>query len=148
MSESFIDNLEEDDVRLNDHIDEVRSLMTKYNMMANEDPITVINNDKTLRILFSEIILTIKQQYNDMRQITDELFVYTENAKTLSEGKKPYLFSDCEKSTDIFKKMNSLLDNTNKKAEEITYNIEDIEKSLIKIRRLYESIIVKTCDYV
>jgi hypothetical protein len=140
MSDSFIDDLEQEDTRLHEHISKIRSSVQK--LKPNEDPMVIINNDKALRILFSETILDIKRQYNDIKQIADELFSYTENTKILSEGKKPYLFSDCERSTDVFSKMNVLLDNTNKKAEEISYNIEDIEKSLVKIRRLYESIIV------
>lgn len=152
---SFIDDIHTienvgdlEDHNLTKHIDDLRNLFKKYNVSINNDPFEVINNDKTIRVLLSDIIIDIKQQYADIKFIADHLYIHSLNAKQLSEGKKPYIYQDCNTSTEIFGKMVSQFEENNKKTEDIGYNIEEIEHKLIRMRRLYESILTNVVDYI
>lgn len=130
-----------EDPRLTKHIDELRELFHKYRVKLNNDPLEVINNDKNIRVILSEIIIEIKQYYLDIKHITDHLYIHTINTKQLSEGTKPYIYQECKSSSEIFNKMSNILDENAKKVEEISYGIEEIEHKLVKMRRLYESIL-------
>jgi len=120
----------------------------KYKVKINKDPYEVINNDKEIRVMLSDIIIDIKQQYIDIKHIAEYLYIHSLNAKQLSEGDKPYIYQECTKSSDIFNKMSTIFEEHNKNIEEIGYNIEEIEHKLIKMRRLYESILVNVADYI
>lgn len=130
-----------EDPRLTQHIDELRDLFLKYKVQLNTDPLEVINNDKNIRIMLSEIIIEIKQYYLDIKHITDHLYIHTINTKQLSEGIKPYIYQECKTSSEIFSKLSNILNENTKKVEEISYGIEEIEHRLVKMRRLYESIL-------
>lgn len=157
MSSSFIDDLapvtnesisELEDVKLTKHIDDLRNLFMKYKVKINDDPFEVINNDKSIRVALSEIIIDIKQQYLDIKHIADHLYIHSLNTKELSEGNKPYIYKDCTTSKEIFNKMSILFEENYRKTEDIGYNIEEIEHKLIKSRRLYESILSSIADYI
>lgn len=157
MTSSFIDDLspipteainELEDSKLTKHIDDLRDLFIKYKVKINDDPFEVINNDKTIRVVLSEIIIDIKQQYVDIKHIADHLYIHSLNAKQLSEGNKPYIYQECTTSKEIFNKMSNIFEENTKKAEDIGYNIEEIEHKLIKMRRLYESILTNVADYI
>jgi len=151
---SYIDNIptekltELEDEKLTTHIDEVRSLLKQYDITTEEDPIMVINNDKKARIMFSELILEIRQQQNDLRTLSDNLYVMMNNAKELSKGTKPFKYKDTQYSTDIFSKMHLEIEEFNHKSEHIILMSEEVEKKLILIRRLYESLVKNIYDYV
>lgn len=157
MTSTFIDDLapisteaiaELEDHKLTKHIDDLRDLFMKYKVRVNNDPFEVINNDKAIRVSLSEIIIDIKQQYLDIKHISDHLYIHSLNAKQLSEGNKPYIYQECNTSKEIFNKMSSIFEENTKKAEDIGYNIEEIEHKLIKMRRLYESILSNVADYI
>lgn len=158
MASSFIDDItpvsnaesinDLEDHKLTKHIDDLRNLFMKYKVKINSDPFEVINNDKAIRVSLSEIIIDIKQQYLDIKHIADYLYVHSLNAKQLSEGNKPYIYQECSTSTEIFNKMSNIFEEHNKKVEDIGYNIEEIEHKLIKMRRLYESILTNVADYI
>ncbi len=157
MSSSFVDDLlpvnaeninELEDHKLTKHIDDLRDLFMKFKVKVNTDPFEVINNDKAIRVSLSEIIIDIKQQYLDIKHIADHLYIHSLNAKQLSEGVKPYVYQDCNTSKEIFNKMSSTFEENTKKVEDIGYNIEEIEHKLIKMRRLYESILTNIADYI
>lgn len=154
---SFVDDLlpvsdeqitELEDHKLTKHIDDLRDLFMKYKVKVNIDPYEVINNDKAIRVSMSDIIIDIKQQYLDIKHIADHLYIHSLNAKQLSEGNKPYIYQDCKTSKEIFNKMSSIFEENTKKTEDIGYNIEEIEHKLIKMRRLYESILSNIADYI
>jgi hypothetical protein len=154
---SFIDDItttsaeainELEDHKLTKHIDDLRDLFMKFKVKVNTDPYEVINNDKSIRIALSEIIIDIKQQYLDIKHIADHLYVHSLNAKQLSEGSKPHIYQDCNTSKEIFNKMSIIFEENTRTAEEIGYNIEEIEHKLIKMRRLYESILTNVADYI
>lgn len=155
---SFIDNFnasnsgetitELEDHNLTKHIDELRDLFMKYKVKVNIDPYEVINNDKTIRVALSDIIIDIKKQYIDIKHVADYLYVHSLNAKQLSEGTKPYIYQECKTSSEIFNKMSQVFEENTKQIEDIGYNIEEIEHKLIKIRRLYESILSNVADYI
>jgi len=162
---SFIDNIQSEptdflsinsveaineleDHKLTKHIDDLRDLFIKYKVKINDNPFDIINNDKSIRISLSEIIISIKQQYLDIKHIADHLYIHSLNTKQLSEGNKPYIYNECTTSKEIFNKMSILLEENTKKTEDIGYNIEEIEHKLIKMRRLYESILTNIADYV
>lgn len=134
-----ITNLE--DPRLTKHIDELRDLFLKYRVSLNTNPLEVINNDKNIRVMLSEIIIEIRQHYSDIRHISDLLSIHTINTKQLAEGNKPYSYQECKTASEIFNKMSNVLNENAKKAEEVSYGIEEIEHKLVKMRRLYESIL-------
>lgn len=157
MATSFIDDLtpistetitELEDHKLTNHIDNLRDLFMKHKVKVNDDPFEVINNDKTIRVSLSEIIIDIKQQYLDIKHIADHLYIHSLNAKQLSEGNKPYIYQECSTSKEIFNKMATIFEENTKKTEDIGYNIEEIEHKLIKIRRLYESILTNVANYI
>lgn len=137
-----------EDQKLTKHIDDLRDLFIKYKVKINSDPFEIINNDKTIRIILSDIIINIKQQYIDIKHIADHLYIHSLNAKQLSENTKPYIYMECKTSTEIFNKMSTLFDENHKVIEDIGYNIEEIENKLIKMRRLYESILTNVGDYI
>lgn len=151
---SFIDDLpaetipELEDHKLTKHIDDLRDLFIKYKVKVNTDPFEVINNDKAIRVSLSDIIINIKQQYLDIKHISDHLYIHSLNAKQLSEGSKPYIYQECNTSKEIFSKMSLSFEENYKKTEDIGYNIEEIEHKLIKMRRLYESILSNIADYI
>jgi hypothetical protein len=156
--DSFIDNFnsstniesitELEDENLTKHIDDLRDLFMKYKTKINNDPFEVLENDKNIRIGFSNIIVDIKQQYLDIKHIADHLYIHSLNTKQLSEGEKPYIYKECNTSKEIFDKMSTLFNENYKTIENIGYNVEEIEHNLIKIRRLYESIITNVADYI
>lgn len=157
MASSFVDDLapvtteainELEDHKLTKHIDDLRDLFMKFKVKVNTDPYEVINNDKAIRVSLSEIIIDIKQQYLDIKHIADHLYVHSLNAKQLSEGNKPHVYQDCNTSREIFSKMSSIFEENTKKTEDIGYNIEEIEHKLVKMRRLYESILTNVADYI
>lgn len=157
MATSFIDDLapvtaesinELEDQKLTKHIDDLRDLFMKYKVKINTDPFEVINNDKAMRVCLSEIIIDIKQQYLDIKHIADHLYIHSLNANQLSEGTKPYIYQECNTSKEIFNKMALIFEENNKKTEDIGYNIEEIEHKLIKMRRLYESILTNVAEYI
>lgn len=157
MASSFIDDLtpitseaitELEDHKLTKHIDDLRDLFIKYKVKINDDPFEVIGNDKVIRVALSEIIIDIKQQYLDIKHIADHLYIHSLNAKQLSEGSKPYIYQECHTSKEIFNKMSSIFEENTKKTEEVGYNIEEIEHKLVKVRRLYESILTNVADYI
>lgn len=154
---SFIDDLspvtaehisELEDHKLTKHIDDLRDVFMKHKVKVNTDPYEVINNDKSIRVAMSDIIIDIKQQYLDIKHIADHLYIHSLNAKQLSEGNKPYIYQECKTSTEIFSKMSTVFEENTKKTEDIGYNIEEIEHKLIKMRRLYESILTNVADYI
>ncbi len=137
-----------EDHKLTKHIDDLRDLFMKYKVKINTDPFEVIDNDKIIRTILSDIIINIKQQYIDIKHISDHLYIHSLNAKQLSEGVKPYIYQECKTSTEIFNKMSKLFDENNKSVDDIGYNIEEIEHKLIKMRRLYELILTNIADYI
>jgi hypothetical protein len=152
--ETFVDNIsteqlaELEDVKLTTHVDKVRNLMKRYNTDINDDPIMVINNDRGIRIMMSEIILEIKQLQNDLRIVTDNIYIISTHSSQLSTGVKPHIYKDCINASDIFKKMSSEFEDLHMKSEQINLISENIEKQLTRLRRLYESVIKNTYDYV
>lgn len=156
---SFIDNIstenissenitELEDHNLTKHIDDLRDLFMKYKVKVNMDPYEVINADKNIRVSLSDIIIDIKQQYLDIKHVADHLYIQSLNAKELSEGVKPYLYKECKTSSEIFNKMSGIFEENTKKTEDIGYNIEEIEHKLLKIRRLYETVLTNVADYI
>jgi hypothetical protein len=131
----------EENIILHDHIDDARSLLKKFNTIVNEDPIIVVDNDKKIRIMLSEIILTLNEQIKDLRLISEDLYVYTNSTKQLSDKIKPYCYRECSTSLEIFKKMSIMAENQSMSTEQVIINLEDIEKNINNLRRLYESII-------
>lgn len=148
----FVDDLEKlpelEDKELNKHIDDVRNLLNKFNTHINDNPIEVINNDKTIRVMLSETILHSREQYNDLKLISDQLHAMENDTKLLSENTKPYYYKEYDTSTEIFKKMSTVLSDMAKHSDDIVYNIEELENKLLRMRRLYESILSKVCDYI
>jgi hypothetical protein len=108
----------------------------------------VINNDRGIRIMMSEIILEIKQLQNDLRIVTDNIYIISTHSSQLSTGVKPHIYKDCINASDIFKKMSSEFEDLHMKSEQINLISENIEKQLTRLRRLYESVIKNTYDYV
>lgn len=137
-----------EDKNLTKHIDDLRNLFLKHKIKINPDPFEVINNDKVMRVMLSEVIIDIKKQYIDIKHIADHLYIHSLNAKELSEGNKPYIYQECNTSKEIFNKMSGLFEENNKNIEEIGYNIEEIEHKMIRMRRLYESILTNIADYI
>ena len=91
-----VENITElEDNNLTKHIDDLRDLFIKYKVKVNTDPYEVINNDKAIRVIMSDIIIDIKQQYLDIKHIADHLYVHSLNTKQLSEGVKPYIYQEC-----------------------------------------------------
>lgn len=142
-----IDNIDLENQVLQTHIDDVRNLLKKYNLSPNDDPHEVINNNQVIKQTLSEVILDINHQSNDLRIISDNLFSFTNNVKSLSNGVKPYCYNNCNSSTDIFKKISNDFSEYNLQIEHVIFKIEEIEKNIGKIRRLYDNIIHNIYNY-
>jgi hypothetical protein len=154
INSTFVDDLrivpenitDLEDPTLTKHMDNLRDIFLKYKVKVNPNPLDIVNNDKNIRVLLSEIIIELKEQYLDIRHIADHLYIHTINAKQLSEGTRPYIYQECKTSSEIFNKMSNIMSENNKKLEEISYNVEEIDHKIVKMRRLYESILSNVTD--
>lgn len=153
-SSTFVDNIsteplpELEDKKLTSHIDELRNLLNQFNLTSEEDPIKVIDSDKQLRIILSELILEIRQQQNDLQILKDNLYVLSNNTEELSNGNKPIKYKQIIYSSEIFGKIHTELEDMYKMSEHVIFLSDNIEKKLLLGRRLYESIVKKIYDYV
>lgn len=144
---SYFDNLKEsselEDKLLNDHIEDARKLLQSYNLKVNDNNDILIEKDKNIRILFSDILINLRNQINNINILNDVIYTNNLDIKKLSEGVKPYLYSDCKSSTDIFNKMLLFSNKNVSEIENIVININNIEKDICILRRNYEYIISK-----
>lgn len=151
---SLIDDLpkeqlfELEDKSLTNHIDNVRKMLQQNNTIINDNPGEVIENDKKIRILLSEIIINLNNKQNNLNILADNLYINHLQCEELSSGIKPYIFQEYNTSTEIFKKYSNFFNEYNLKINELIFLANTIEKDVTIVRRLYETIIQNVYDYV
>ena len=143
----YLDNLKEvsefENQILDKHIDDARNLLKSYNSKINDNNENFLDKDKNIRVMFSDILITLRNQINNINILNDIITINNSDIKKLSEGIKPYKYTDCKTSTDIFDKMFSINTKNVNEINDISNNITYIEKNINILRRNYEDIISK-----
>jgi hypothetical protein len=148
---NFVDDIysnkkeELEDVNLTSHMDSVRELLKKYNTVIDKSPEDILEFDKKIRIEFSDMIINIKEQLNDLIVISDNINIISNHTNELSNGIKPYYYSECSTSKEIFLKINTESCKLQKLLCEIISRSTEFDKKINIIRRMYESIYSNTC---
>jgi hypothetical protein len=144
---SFLDNIKPknnvpeivDDIKLAEHIDEARILYDKTK--KNNNTCDINESDKQIKIIFSELIINIRDIYQSSDILSNNLYIHYLDSKSLSDNKKPYAYSDCTNATEIFNKLSEKIEKNHLEVEQILAKLNIMETDLIKIRRIYNSII-------